>query len=477
MLHIRINYRGIKEDEMNSKELLKYYESFFELSDDGFMVTDAEGRIILVNPASLKRMEMKREDVIGKTPTELLEQDIYTNSTVLECIKRKTTYTSIVIIRNKYCLSTSKPVFDDDGNLIMTVTNNRSDSVLEQYNELLEKERALQKHYNSIADYLSAIRETNLIYASDQMKSIVKTCLSIAGTDGSVLLQGETGVGKEVIAKFIHSNSPRRDHPIIPVNCSAIPPELFESEFFGYKPNAFTGASAKGKIGLVQMADQGTLFLDELGELPLTMQTKLLRFVETGEYLPVGASGPEKADVRIIAATSRDLYRMMEEKTFRRDLFYRLGVLPVFIPPLRERPADIEKIADFYVARYNQKYGKNVVLTASDYALLKSYDWPGNIRELRNSMERTVILNNLEKARDTLSILLNRQNRGSAELPVTDAAYAGTQIYNGLPLSEAAEDFERRYIRSALVSHHGKLGETADALGMHRSTLYRKLNP
>jgi transcriptional regulator with PAS, ATPase and Fis domain len=304
------------------------------------------------------------------------------------------------------------------------------------------------------------------------MESVVNNCISIAETDSSVMIRGESGVGKEGIAKLIHSSSKRKDFPMIPVNCGAIPPELFESEFFGYRPGAFTGANAKGKTGFVQLAHKGTLFLDEVGELPLPMQSKLLRFVETGEYYPIGSAKAEKADVRIIAATSRDLSQMIKDKTFREDLYYRLHVLPIRIPPLRDRPEDIECIALYYLEKFNKKYKKNLVLRPSDIELLQQYSWPGNIRELRNSIERTVVLNNLDKARKVIEALINPYIQDAEPLKNS----SNFSVQPDLPLNTALEQFELRYLQAVVDHHGGHLQDAANTLGIHRSTLYRKLH-
>ena len=284
----------------------------------------------------------------------------------------------------------------------------------------------------------------------------------------------ENGVGKELVARLLHSMSRRREQAFIPVNCSAIPPDLFESEFFGYEKGAFTGANARGKAGLLQMAGGGTLFLDELGELPLMMQSKLLRFVETGEFYPVGSTRPTRVDVRIISATNRDLLRMMADKTFREDLYYRLHVIPLQIPPLRERPEDVETIAVFFLEKFNKKYEKSLTLSDRELELLRRYRWPGNVRELRNTIERLVLLSDEGRAEQTLRSMLGEAGPLPDASQEPQAARMPEFADWDLPLHQALERFEQIYIRTALKRCGGNMQAAARALGVHRSTLYRK---
>ena len=277
-----------KESVLNSTHNL--YKTIINASYDCFCVTDSTGHYIVANQATLDSMQLKEEEVLGKTPYDLMFDNVYNHSTILEAIKTKKPVTDLVNVRGVQRLSTSVPYFDQDGNLEYVITNNRSDIVMDEFARLLAYEQEQHAHYKNITNYLCSSTETKMICTSPQMHALRWECSTIASTNSPVMLFGESGVGKELVSKFIHSESPRSSQPFIPVNCSAIPPELFESEFFGYRPGAFTGASSKGKTGLLQMADHGTLFLDELGELPLLMQSKLLRFIESGEFYPVGSS-------------------------------------------------------------------------------------------------------------------------------------------------------------------------------------------
>ena len=404
---------------------MELYRIIVASSYDGIMVSDGTGKILLVNEAARKSLELPLNQIIGKRPSDMIMANVYTHSTIMETIKTRKSTTGIVITRGKASLSTSIPVFDDNNELELVITNNRTDEVFDSYFHLLRREKEKRHNYQNISAYLENYNIEKIIYESKKMSNIITICKQIAQTDGTVMILGETGVGKEMIAKLIHSASRRDEAPFIPVNCSAIPQELFESEFFGYKPNSFTGASSKGKKGLAKLADKGTLFLDEIGDLSMPMQAKLLRFIESGEYLPIGSIKNEHSDVRIIAATNRNLRDMMAEGRFREDLYYRLQVLPIKIPPLRDRPEDIKPISQYYIDKYNHKYNHNLRLTDYDFSLLAAYTWPGNIRELRNTMERTVILNDLNKARKTiLSLINNRCTKGKMDIHVRPSRYA-----------------------------------------------------
>ena len=458
------------------------YRKMVEESEDGMMVCDREGRILLVNNSSAKDMGLPKEEIIGKLPEELVGEGVYKNSTVMDAIRTGKTVTGIVVVRGKNHLSTSIPLYNENGEMEIVITNNRTNRILDVYADLLSREKDRRSISQHIVSYLSAYNRGNLVYESQVMAEIIERCRSFGETEGTIMILGETGVGKEEIAKMIHSVSARSAQPMIPVNCSAIPTELFESEFFGYQPNAFTGASSKGKIGLVKMADQGTLFLDELGDMPLPMQVKLLRFLESGEFTPVGGSKPEISNVRIVSATSRNLRKMVAEGLFREELYYRLSVLPVHVPPLRERPEDIIPISRYYIDHFNQKYSRHLVLENYDYYLLQCYSWPGNVRELRNSLERTVILNDLRKSRKTIMSLIHAEKQGVRSDSDLKETAAGTEVqgalstYQGLSLSEAKARFERDFIQTVIDSCGGRLQEAAGQLGMHRSTLYRKMH-
>ncbi|MFM1653324.1 sigma-54 interaction domain-containing protein [Brevibacillus sp. B_LB10_24] len=230
-----------------------------------------------------------------------------------------------------------------------------------------------------------------LVVHSEAMKKVLRLCRKAAAVDSTVLLHGETGTGKSVLAQFIHRFSSRRKQPFLTINCSAIPENLLEAELFGYSPGAFTGALKQGKIGLIEAANHGTLFLDEIGELPLHLQPKLLHFLSHREYIPLGRREPRKADVRIVTATNCDLQEMVQKKLFREDLYYRLHVLDIKIPPLREREADLLPLIHFFLDKYNRQFGSFHRISDQALKLLLSFPWPGNIRQLENLLEKLIV--------------------------------------------------------------------------------------
>jgi len=296
---------------------------------------------------------------------------------------------------------------------------------------------------------------------SRAFKNLVERAAQAAASDATVLILGESGTGKEVVAQYILANSKRMYRPFITVNCAAIPENLLEAELFGYKQGAFPGPY-QDKKGKFEEAEGGTLFLDEIGEMPLHVQPKLLRILQEGESNPVGGSA-QKVDVRIIAATNKNLRKQIEEGHFREDLFYRLNVIPLQIPPLRQRPEDLHSLISFFITKYCKKNKKeNLSVSADALRIMENYAWPGNVRELENAIERAVIL--------CLSHQITPE-----DLPdeVSHAGDSESQIFIGKGMT--LEEIELRVIQSALKRNHGDKGKTADDLGISLRTIYRKM--
>jgi transcriptional regulator with PAS, ATPase and Fis domain len=300
------------------------------------------------------------------------------------------------------------------------------------------------------------------VFGSAQMARVADIALKVSAVDSTVLITGESGVGKEVVASFLHSRSKRGGGPFIKINCAAIPEELLESELFGYERGAFTGANRGGKPGVFDLAEKGTLLLDEISETSKNMQAKLLRVLQDGSFMRVGGTKPVRADVRIIAAANRDLEREMREGRFRQDLFYRLNVVPIHIPPLRERPDDIPLLAMHFLKHYNARYGKNKIFDARTIMRFQEHDWRGNIRELQNAVERLTVLTegDLIVAPDFLG---DRQ-----------AENAGVTVGHIMPLRDAVNAVERQIIRMAMEKF-GTATKAAEVLGVDQSTISRKM--
>jgi formate hydrogenlyase transcriptional activator len=302
----------------------------------------------------------------------------------------------------------------------------------------------------------AAAGEAAIIVESSKLRDVLAQAEMVAPTDCPVLLQGETGTGKEVIAEMIHNRSPRRDYPLIKVNCAAIPAGLLESELFGHERGAFTGAMAQ-RIGRFELADRGTLFLDEVGDIPLELQPKLLRVLQEQQFERLGSTRSIRTHVRMIAATHRNLLQMVDQEKFRMDLFYRLHVFPIIIPPLRERTEDIPPLIRHFADKYAQRFHKDVkTLPAPAVESLVRYSWPGNIRELQNFIERTVVLSQGPELEPPLKELIRLNHEVPAE-PVT------------------LKDVERAHILRTLEKTNGQLAGAAVMLGIPRSTLFYRI--
>ncbi len=319
------------------------------------------------------------------------------------------------------------------------------------------------------AQYQEKFRAGGIIGTSVQMKEILRLAEKIArSTDTTVLIEGETGTGKELLAEYIHSLSPRASFPFIPINCGAFPQDLLESELFGYEKGAFTGASEKGKVGKVEAAEKGTLFLDEVGELPPPAQVKVLRLLESKEYFKLGGVEKKKADVRILAATNKDLESEIKKKNFRDDLFFRLNVVRLSIPPLRDRKEDILVLFRFFMDRFNEQFQKGfTLLTPEAEEGILAYPWPGNVRELRNAVERIVLLERGEKILENhLSFL------GGHEAPQGQAASSEIMIP---PQGIILDEVTKAYILEALRIKKGNKARAARLLGISRSALLYRM--
>ncbi len=298
--------------------------------------------------------------------------------------------------------------------------------------------------------------ETEMIGSSPGMVEIYKTVSRVAPTDATVVIEGETGSGKELIARMIHRFSRRATHPFVPVDCASIPSALIESELFGAMKGAFTGAD-RDRIGVFEAANRGTVFLDEIGDIDLAFQVKLLRFLQEREIRAVGSSREKKVDVRVVVATNRDLQKMVEEGKFREDLWFRLNVVRLALPPLRERRSDVPLLTQYFLNKYNERYNRNARLTESGLKALKDFTWPGNVRQLQHLIERLTIL------------APNDRIDGEA---VQDAIEA---MSRGGAAGETLAETESDQIRRVLAATGGNKSRAAAILGIERKTLYRKL--
>ncbi len=360
---------------------------------------------------------------------------------------------------------TGTPIFDEDGEFVKVVVSERDITEMDEMHRKLEEQAALSSHYQHqmLEMQQAELASTKIIAKSPTMIRALNQAIKVSQADSSVLILGESGVGKGLFADLIHMRSQRAEKPLIKINCGAIPETLIESELFGHEKGAFTGAQT-AKPGHIELADGGVLFLDEIAELPLGSQVKLLRFLEDGKVTRLGGTQAKQVDVRIIAATHGDLEEMVERKEFRLDLYYRLNVIPLRIPALRDRKDCIVPLIKHYVDQFSERNGLNKRITGAAMDVLLSYDWPGNVRQLMNVCERILVMAD----GDVIDI---------QDLPQKIAGKSGTagsMPTERLTLNQAIESFERSLLIEAM-EEHGNQYRVADALGINQSTVARKL--
>ena len=453
-----------KSGDIFSKDI---YMMMLENSFDGFYITDGKANTIYMNKSYTSITGLQADEVLGRNMKDLVEEGTISQSgtlSVLRTGKAITLHQTFKTGRN--ALITSAPIRDEKGKIIMVVTNVRDmTEIYKLKTELDERNRERERLQDQLTLLKNDFLNQNLIAEDKKTLQVIAMLRKVRNMDTTVLLLGETGVGKEVFAKYLHRESRRRDRPFIKVNCGAIPSELMESEFFGYEKGAFTGAERSGKAGLFEVADKGTLFLDEIGELPLAMQVKLLRVLQEKEIMRVGSTKSVPVDVRIIAATNRELSEMVSRGTFREDLYYRLMVYPVRVPPLRERIGDISSLAENFVSELNQKYGQQKRFANLALDLMIAYRWPGNIRELKNVVERAFIICNEDVIYpENLSIFHSRDSYIFEDRQ--------DKIQN---LQDYLQRLEYEYIEAA-YKKYGNVRDAAKSLGMSAPTFTRKKN-
>lgn len=455
---------------MNMDSCCKYFGSILDALPDGIFITDIAGTTLRVNKMYEQITGLKQEDIQGENIRTLVDRGIFDRVLNPEIVKTGRPVTHVQQLGNgKRLVLSGMPVFDADGALCLVVTFVRDITMITQLNSQMDEQRKLIEQINGQLAYMAERNSrTETVFSSDSMKRVRHYLDNVGNTDATVLILGETGVGKDVFSRYTHSVSPRRDKIFLKVDCGGISESLTESEMFGYMPGAFTGASAKGKAGYFELADGGTVFLDEIGELPLSMQTRLLRILQDGEIMRVGGSRPRKVDVRVIAATNRNLAECVKEGTFRSDLYYRLNVASVEIPPLRDRPEDIRPLAEHFLSVYTAKYHKTMAFMDVTLEILSRYSWPGNVRELQNLVHSLVITHHgpLISLRDLPGNFIENE---TAPIP-----YAETILTGGRPLKDIVAEMERDFLLQAIEAH-GSIQRVADLFQVNRSTIFRKL--
>jgi PAS domain S-box-containing protein len=451
------------------KNMKNWLDTVIDSSFDGIMICDREGRIVRYNKASGRINDVKGDELIGKNLRELIAEGRVDKVVTFEVLRKRRTVT--IIQRNKMgkrILLTGNPIFDENGEIAFVMTNERDIQELDNLRSELQETQALAKEYVSKLSELEmkGVDLSNLIIRSRKMQRVVEMAVRVARVDSTIFLLGESGVGKNMVAKVIHKQSDRRKGPFIQVDCAGIPESLIESELFGYEKGAFTGAKSEGKPGFFEMANNGTLFLDEIGELSMSSQAKLLRFLEDHEIIHVGGTKPKHINVRIIAATNKNIEELVAAKIFRRDLFYRLSIIPIHIPPLRERREDILPLIMHFLGKFNRIYQKEKILSPETTVALCRYDFPGNIRELANLIERLVVISEED------CIEMHDFPNEVIGLPVKDAFFLN--LPEDISLKEALDRCERFVIEKSMKKY-GSQRKAAKILRVDHATISRKM--
>jgi PAS domain S-box-containing protein len=439
------------------------FEEIYRNSFDGIFVADGDGMTLLVNEGCERNYGLKARQLIGRHVSEF-EKKGWIRPVIagkVAQLRRRVTATQQTH-EGKTIMVTGIPLFDDAGKVRKVIINSRDTTELVQLQEDLAHAR---EHMRRVDGEIEALRLqvldiAGIVLRSPAMQRIAQLAVRIAKVDTTVLISGASGVGKEVITRLIHNESPRAKGPFIKINCGALPRDLLETELFGYEAGAYTGAQRQGKLGLMELADHGTLFLDEIGELALDLQVKLLQVLQDRTLMRVGGTKSIPIDVRIVAATNRDLEEMVAQRSFRGDLYYRLNVVPIHVPPLAERREDILPMVQHFIGEINRQYGLDRRLSERALARLHDHGWPGNVRELKNVVERLVVTSpdDLIGAEQVAAVL-------PGEVPVE----AGPDAFR-----RRVEQFARRLVEDAL-RRHGSTRGAAAALGLSQSSVVRKL--
>jgi len=449
------------------EELTRQQDTIIDSLSEGLWIADSHGTVLRINPASERLNLLKADQVVGRNVQDLMDEGIFDRSATLEVLRRKAPVSMLQNCRGRKLVLTGIPVLDEAGQIIRVVVTEQDITEIDALHQELEEKEAMRDRLRDriVEMQIEEVESSRFIAKSPCMQKALRHAIKVSTVDSTVLLQGESGVGKELFADIIYKYSERAGKPLVKINCGAIPEPLLEAELFGYEKGAFTGAQAKGKPGFFELADGGIIFLDEIAELTLASQVKLLRFLEDGRVTRVGATQSRKLNVRIVAATHQDLRAMVDRGSFRLDLYYRLSVIPIHIPPLRERTDCILPLLRHYVEHFSARMGVIRRITRAASEVLLAYPWRGNVRELANLCERLVVMSESELI-------------GLADLPADILGQAGkaalAQAEPQLTLNQTMENTERTLLQEAR-QRHGNQALMAKALGIDQSTVARKM--
>ncbi|MEW6275061.1 MAG: sigma 54-interacting transcriptional regulator [Bacillota bacterium] len=450
-------------------EAKKSLQLFMDSLPDGVMILARDGTIEMANQAQERLTGILNKQILGQTIFDLVHQGLYNDPVIDLVLKRKEPVTLMQYTPFQTCLLvTASPMMTKNDEIDYVVLYSKDVTELHQLQQQLEQTKLLTQQYSSEITEMrvQSWENVDIVAKSEQMKKVIDLALRLASVETTVLILGESGTGKEVVAKIIHDQSERKLGPFIKVNCSAIPESLIESELFGYEPGTFTGGRKEGKAGLFELAHNGDIFLDEIGDLALAVQPKLLRVLQEKEVVRLGGVKTRKVDVRVIAATNKDLKELVKQNRFREDLYFRLNVVPITIPPLRERKDDIIPLAYYFKEQFSKKYKVKREFSGEVLNRFYAYDWPGNVRELQNAVERLLVISSgdIITLKDLPPDLLPNLSEG-----------AGKIIVNGLlPLKQAVLEVERQLIEQGLATFGSTL-KVAEVLGVHQTTVIRKM--
>lgn len=438
--------------------------SILEDLQDPLVICDVEGNVLLSNSAGAILVGMSLDELLKSNLKELVKKGYYDKTYWGSAMKAKCAVGGPFLTKRNFIIqSLATPILHEDG-MVKLIINSGWVKTPERESPNSRYSNHNDQRLRELNYLKSRVFDTEDIVAESLvMRQALLNANTVAPVDCTTVLYGESGTGKEVFAKYIHRHSRRSQGPFVAVNCAALPEHLIESELFGYESGAFSGANREGKIGLFEAAHRGTLFLDEIGEFPLSLQAKLLRTLESGEIRRLGSTKTCKVDFRLIAATHRNLNEMAKKGLFRPDLFYRLNVVPIKIPPLRERREDVRLLVQHFLAEFERKYGKSAFIGPDILTYFEKHNWPGNARELRNEVEKLVVMSGQKDLSIYLEESKNAHHRFFQPIPIQGG------------LKEARQNFEEQYIISALKDCGGRLGEAANQLGVSRMLLYRKL--
>ncbi|MEE0752847.1 sigma-54 interaction domain-containing protein [Frisingicoccus sp.] len=461
--------------DISIKEKYEFYEDVFDNMPDALYVLDDKGNMIYVNYAMIKKFDIPRDELLRYNVFDMYDDgliDYVISKNVYEQKKEVVMCQKIFNSHGKELMQmvSQMPILNDKGDIQYII------GVMRDMEELIGYYYDALNKYQTVKDIGSKRSDDNklLVYNSPQMSDLIRILNNVAPTDANILVQGESGTGKEVLAEYIHQMSERRDKEMVRINCAAFPETLLESELFGYEKGSFTGALGSGKKGLIETADGSTLFLDEINSLPLALQGKILRTIETKMVQRIGSDRPKKIDFRLIAATNEDLSECIKKKTFRADLYYRLNVIPAIIPPLRDRPSDIEPLIEYFLNKYCKKYGKEKTFGPEAMNVLKNYSWPGNVRELKNFVERIVLISasSVYCIKSIPPKMLNGQLLSPSSSG--NGGNSGCQFDIRMSLEENLNAFEKQIIES-VVQQYGSGKSAAEVLRVNQSTISRKM--